>query len=130
METLEDILTRFGSKIVNGTKQSTGQGGGSRLLPDRHPVRDFFIADILDWALKDDRHSMEHPFFSKTDCSHTSVGLALFNDFPTVDQAKSFALACAVGRDVSFDDGALEPAEGICEAVIVFAASMPICRNK
>jgi plasmid replication initiation protein len=64
METLEDILTRFGSKIVNGTKQSTGQGGGSRFLPDRHPVRDFFIADILDWALKDDRHSMEHPFFS------------------------------------------------------------------
>ena len=36
----------------------------SRLLPDRHPVRDFFIADILDWALKDDRHSMEHPMFS------------------------------------------------------------------
>jgi plasmid replication initiation protein len=34
------------------------------LLPDRHPVRDFFIADILDWALKDDRHSMEHPIFS------------------------------------------------------------------
>ncbi len=64
METLEDILTRFGSKIVNSTKQSAGQGGGSRLLPDRHPVRDFFIADILDWALKDDRHSMEHPFFS------------------------------------------------------------------
>src|SRR5260370_9599107 len=34
------------------------------LLPDRHPTRDFFIADILDWALKDDRHSMEHPMFS------------------------------------------------------------------
>jgi plasmid replication initiation protein len=27
-------------------------------------VRDFFIADIVEWALKDDRHSMEHPFFS------------------------------------------------------------------
>ena len=36
----------------------------SRLLPNRHPVRDFFIADILDWALKNDRHSMEHPMFS------------------------------------------------------------------
>jgi plasmid replication initiation protein len=35
-----------------------------RLLPDRHPIRDFFVADILDWALKDDRHSMEHPMFS------------------------------------------------------------------
>jgi plasmid replication initiation protein len=34
------------------------------LLPDRHPVRDFFVADVLDWALKADRHSMEHPMFS------------------------------------------------------------------
>jgi hypothetical protein len=33
-------------------------------LPDRHPVRDFFVADILEWALKDDRASMEHPFFN------------------------------------------------------------------
>src|SRR2546428_11443760 len=64
METLEDILTRFGSKIINSREQSAGQGGGPGLLPDRHPVRDFFIADIVEWALKDDRHSMEHPFFS------------------------------------------------------------------
>jgi plasmid replication initiation protein len=35
-----------------------------RILPERHPVRDFFVADVLDWALKDDRHSMEHPMFS------------------------------------------------------------------
>jgi Replication initiator protein A len=27
-------------------------------------VRDFFIADILDWELKDDRHSMEHLMFA------------------------------------------------------------------
>jgi hypothetical protein len=26
-----------------------------RLLPDRHPIRDFFVADILDWALKQTR---------------------------------------------------------------------------
>jgi len=35
-----------------------------KLAPDRHPNRDFFIADILDWALKGDHASMEHPFFS------------------------------------------------------------------
>src|SRR6516225_10760514 len=35
-----------------------------KLAPDRHPNRDFFVADILDWALKDDRASMEHPMFS------------------------------------------------------------------
>jgi plasmid replication initiation protein len=35
-----------------------------KLAPDRHPIRDFFVADILDWALKGDRASMEHPLFS------------------------------------------------------------------
>jgi plasmid replication initiation protein len=63
VEKLEDILTRFGNKIANeqGRAQHSTQPA---LLPDRHPVRDFFIADILDCALKGDRHSMEHPFFS------------------------------------------------------------------
>jgi plasmid replication initiation protein len=65
VEKLEDILTRFGNKIANaGEQDRAGQGAKPKLLPDRHPVRDFFIADILDWAVKDDRHSMEHPFFS------------------------------------------------------------------
>jgi plasmid replication initiation protein len=65
VETLEDILSRLGTKIAGVSNQGrVGQGAQSRLLPDRHPVRDFFIADILDWALKGDRHSMEHPFFS------------------------------------------------------------------
>jgi plasmid replication initiation protein len=40
------------------------QSPNRKFAPDRHPQRDFFIADILDWALKDDRHSMEHPMFS------------------------------------------------------------------
>ncbi len=42
------------------------------LLPNRHPHRDFFIADIFDnIPLKDDMASMEHPVFSlstKPDC--------------------------------------------------------------
>ena len=36
----------------------------SHLLPDRHIQRDFFIADILDAAPKDDVASMEHPLFA------------------------------------------------------------------
>lgn len=36
----------------------------SHLLPDRHTQRDFFIADILDTAPKDDVASMEHPLFA------------------------------------------------------------------
>ncbi|MEM6762363.1 MAG: replication initiator protein A [Pseudomonadota bacterium] len=35
-----------------------------RLLPDRHPNRDFFILDVADAAPKDDMASMEHPVFS------------------------------------------------------------------
>jgi plasmid replication initiation protein len=70
MEKLEDVLKRFGDKISLASEETVprssevGQGRAPRLLPDRHPVRDFFIADIVDWALKDDRHSMEHPMFS------------------------------------------------------------------
>jgi Replication initiator protein A len=36
----------------------------SKLLPDRHPNRDFFIIDIADAKPKDDMASMEHPVFS------------------------------------------------------------------
>jgi len=35
-----------------------------RLLPERHVTRDFFVADILDCAPKDDTASMEHPIFA------------------------------------------------------------------
>jgi plasmid replication initiation protein len=33
-------------------------------LPDRHPVRDFFVLDILDVVPRSDMASMEHPLFS------------------------------------------------------------------
>lgn len=37
----------------------------SVLLPERHPTQDFFIADIFDaLPVKNDRHTMEHPFFT------------------------------------------------------------------
>lgn len=35
------------------------------LLPERHSTQDFFIADIFDsLPVKNDRHTMEHPFFT------------------------------------------------------------------
>jgi len=34
------------------------------LQRDRHPNRDFFVADLNTWTIKDDQASMEHPFFS------------------------------------------------------------------
>jgi plasmid replication initiation protein len=69
VEKLSDILSRFEQKGISSENSETEKAPENsiakpRLLPDRHPNRDFFVADILDWALKDDRHSMEHPMFS------------------------------------------------------------------
>src|SRR5216683_1884756 len=67
MDKLSDVIARFEQKGLEGRKEEPPpevSGKRSRLLPYRHPTRDFFIADILDWSLKDDRHSMEHPVFS------------------------------------------------------------------
>src|SRR6266851_2528555 len=75
MENFSDVLLRFRNKFAaaeaarpENTQEEDDsrekRHTGSRRLPDRHPNRDFFVADILDWALKDDRHSMEHPMFS------------------------------------------------------------------
>ncbi len=36
----------------------------SLFLPERHPVRDFFVLDVLDIAPRADMASMEHPIFS------------------------------------------------------------------
>ena len=34
------------------------------LLPERHPVRDFFVLDVLDVTPRSDMASMAHPIFS------------------------------------------------------------------
>ncbi len=57
MEKLADVIERFGTL---GARTATTR----KLVPDRHPNRDFFIAELVDCAVKDDRHSMEHPMFS------------------------------------------------------------------
>lgn len=38
--------------------------GGGGLLPDRHPIGDFFLCDVLGASPKDDLGTMEHPIFS------------------------------------------------------------------
>jgi plasmid replication initiation protein len=34
------------------------------LLPDRHPIRDFFVLDVMDVVPRSDMATMEHPIFS------------------------------------------------------------------
>ena len=52
------------SELFEQARAAQAQRPPQKLAPDRHPNQDFFVADILHWALKDDRHSMEHPMFS------------------------------------------------------------------
>jgi plasmid replication initiation protein len=44
--------------------ENTNHQSRSPLLPDRHPVGDFFVCDIFDAVPKSDMASMEHPIFS------------------------------------------------------------------
>ena len=68
MERLADIFERFGRLAerahLENEETNTRSTVREKLSPDRHPSSDFFVADILDWALKNDMHSMEHPMFS------------------------------------------------------------------
>ena len=43
------------------------------LLPDRHPIQDFFICDVTDAIPKDDMASMEHPIFSLSTKPDTNI---------------------------------------------------------
>ena len=46
------------------TEKGKNKGERSKLLPVRHIDRDFFLADLFDYALKDDGASMEAPIFT------------------------------------------------------------------
>ena len=52
------------TELFEQARTAQAQSLPQTLVPERHLNRDFFVANILEWALKDDRHSMEHPFFS------------------------------------------------------------------
>jgi plasmid replication initiation protein len=71
MEKVQQTLARLeqkardqAAKAAKRNETNPDHRKHDELLPDRHPVKDFFVADVLDWALKADRHTMEHPMFS------------------------------------------------------------------
>ena len=45
----------------------------SPLLPERHPVRDFFVLDVLDVTPRSDIASMAHPIFSLSTKPETRI---------------------------------------------------------
>ncbi len=66
IEVEEDIgqeleeLRRISRQMTNQSEEARSSG----LVKMRHPNRDFFVADLFDYALKDDGASMEAPIFT------------------------------------------------------------------
>lgn len=60
----EQAGERAAKEEAPSSKPVSRQQTRDPLLPDRHPNRDLFIANLVEWAVKEDRHSMEHPMFS------------------------------------------------------------------
>lgn len=56
----DKLMPTVSAVLRNAPMPPTGKG----LIRQRHPNRDFFLADLLDYALKDDGASMEAPIFT------------------------------------------------------------------
>ena len=50
--------------LNRGRQRSYALDVTALLLPERHPVRDFFVLDALDVAPRSDMATMAHPIFS------------------------------------------------------------------
>ena len=69
-------------------------------LPERHPVRDFFVLDVLDVAPRSDMASMAHPIFSLSTKPEMRI-LRYENDGAVVEiHPSSKGLATIFDKDV------------------------------
>lgn len=74
-----------------------------KLLPDRHANRDFFLADLFDYAMKDDGASMEAPIFTLS----TKPDLSTWN-WQSKDGSRKIEVYPSVkGRATQFDKDVL-----------------------
>lgn len=70
------------------------------LLPDRHPIQDFFICDVTDAIPKDDLGSMEHPIFSLATKPDTNVREYEHNGVKVSIMPSALGLATIHDKDV------------------------------
>ncbi len=63
-EQLKAIKAQQRKEVRTATPATDGQQAQGGLVKVRHPNRDFFLADLFDYALKDDGASMEAPIFT------------------------------------------------------------------
>ena len=83
--------------------ESSEANGKTGLIRVRHPNRDFFLADMFDYALKDDGATMEAPIFTLS----TKPDLSIWQ-WTSKDGNKSIKVAPSVlGRATQFDKDVL-----------------------
>lgn len=63
-QTALDLGTQDVSPPQTAEQSASIKRERAKLLPVHHPDRDFFLADMFDYALKDDGATMEAPFFT------------------------------------------------------------------
>jgi plasmid replication initiation protein len=83
------------------------------LLPERHPIKDFFIADIFDsLPVKNDRHTMEHPFFTLATQKDVRVVRYQKDDISIVlSPSAEYGLPTMMDKDILLYCGSLVVAE-------------------
>ena len=93
------LMPTFSAVMRNAPMPPTGRG----LVRQRHPNRDFFLADLFDYALKDDGASMEAPIFTLS----TKPDLSIWT-WTSKDGNKSIKVAPSVlGRATQHDKDVL-----------------------
>lgn len=85
----------------------------TNLLPDWHPNRDFFIADIFNaLPVKNDRHTMEHPFFALSTKKDTrSIKYEKDGVHIKLSPSAEFGLPTMMDKDILLYVGSLLMAE-------------------
>ena len=93
-------FTQPGTQVViDGDMRQQGKG----MIRKRHPNRDFFLADMFDYAMKDDGATMEAPIFTLG----TKPDLSIWT-WESKDKSKSIKVAPSVlGRATQFDKDVL-----------------------
>lgn len=95
----DKLMPTVSAVLRNAPMPPTGKG----LIRQRHPNRDFFLADLFDYALKDDGASMEAPIFTLS----TKPDLSIWT-WTSKDGNKSIKVAPSVlGRATQHDKDVL-----------------------
>lgn len=96
----DDDFTEHGDLKAEHQKENPSR---SKLLPQRHLNRDFFLCDLFDYALKDDGVSMEAPIFTLA----TKPDLSVWH-WESKDGERSVTVTPSVrGRATQFDKDVL-----------------------